>query len=227
MSELAPCVFYVCGGIGAGKSTVIRHLTDCGLACALEPVDAWQRAGMLDAMYKTQELAPGAPRDPAVHIDAAAFQTAALVTRYAALQASIGGAGPTGAVCVERSLAEDREVFAAETIPAGSVTRAAYDLAWDTLTAQVMPHVAYHIVLDCPVATMMERAAGRGRTEEAGLSAGYMHRLGARYASWADKLPPARTFRVDASVQAEHVAVQVAEWVLRLCREREAARRAE
>lgn len=207
-----PRVFYICGGIGAGKSTALRHLRDCGLACVPEPVAEWQRCGMLAAAYQTQARGPGDPWNPAVHLDPAAFQTTALATRFAALQTALA-AGGAPALVVERSLDEDRAVFAAETIPPGSPAMAAYDLAWAQLTAAVGPHTAYYVYLDCPVDIMLARVAHRGRPEESGLTEQYLSRLAARYDQWAAGLPQDRTLRIDASRGAEHVAAEVAAWV--------------
>lgn len=207
-----PRVFYICGGIGAGKSTVLRHMGDCGLVGVPEPVAEWQRCGMLAAAYKTQARRPGEPWDAAVHLDPAAFQTTALVTRFAALQAAIAGGGAP-ALVVERSLDEDRAVFATETIPVGGPAMAAYDLAWSQLTAAVLPHTAYYIFLDCPVDIMLARVGQRGRPEESGLTEQYLARLAARYDQWAAGLPQDRTLRIDASLGAEHVAAEAAAWV--------------
>jgi deoxyadenosine/deoxycytidine kinase len=213
MAGELPTVFYVCGGIGAGKSTVVDHLAQCGYRVVQEPVAAWRDHGLLGGMYSALQLPPGAPRDPEIHLDPAAFQITALVTRFAALQAALECDVQPSTIIVERSLDEDG-IFAAETIPPG-VGTTAYQAVAETLEPRVAPHHPYYVVLDCPVATMLRRSVTRGRAEESELSSEYFVRLADRYASWAATLPPDRTFRVDASADPAHVAAEVAAWIMR------------
>ena len=68
------------GGIGVGKSTVMTHLQSASRPFYIdEPVDLWEKAGLLDAMYRGT-IPPGT------------FQIAALSTRMALAQGRARGA---------------------------------------------------------------------------------------------------------------------------------------
>lgn len=207
-------VFYICGGIAVGKSTVLAHLASCGMAVVPEPVDAWCRTGMLAGMYRTQQLGPGDAPDPATDLDTAAFQVVALITRYTALSTAIHASVPETPLCVERSLGEDRDVFADATIPPG-VSRRAYELAWGQLGASTPAHTPHYIYLKCSAATMCARVKKRSREAESGVPDAYIRKIAERYATWADALPRAHVTVIDAERSPDHVAAKVAMHIMR------------
>ena len=142
------------GGIGVGKSTVMTHLRKVrpDLLYIDEPVDIWEKAGLLDAMYKGT-IPPGT------------FQIAALSTRMAPLLKAVREGHQT--IVTERCPWSDFEVFTKANLQQGSVELTAYQMAYDALmTAVPTPVTLYNLYLTADVSTLITRMETRARDAE-------------------------------------------------------------
>ena len=142
------------GGIGVGKSTVMAHLrrTMPELFFIDEPVDLWEEAGLLDAMYDGS-IPPGT------------FQIAALSTRMAPLLKAVRDGQKV--IVTERCPWSDLQVFTKANLPEGSVELAAYTMAYDALMTVMPPRVTlWNIYLTAKVDTLVERMENRNRPAE-------------------------------------------------------------
>lgn len=189
------------GPIAAGKTTVLDHIEDCNLPGVLvvrEPVDDWQGASMLQAMYDGS-------------LPMCTFQLTALATRVAALHKALTAEPPPVMVVAERSVYSDR-LFAIANLDRTSVAADAYNVAWNALVPLLPAHTVFHIMLQCPVPTLLKRMAARGRREEALITAEYMDTINALHEGWAVSAPDCNV--VDASRCAVAVAASVAAIVI-------------
>lgn len=142
------------GGIGVGKSTVVNALRAArpDLLYIDEPVDAWEEAGLLDAMYKGT-IQPGT------------FQIAALSTRMAPLLKAVREGHRT--IVTERCPWSDFEVFTKANLAVGSIELTAYKMAYDALmTAMPTQVYLYNIYLTADVDTLITRMETRARDAE-------------------------------------------------------------
>ena len=194
-------VYFVCGTIGAGKSTVLEHLGLCTdrLNCRVvpEPITEWGQ--LLDDMYASR-------------LDTCAFQLMALTTRFAALDAALKG--PEDILIVERSLEEDRHIFARQLLAPGSAEMRAYTLAWDALQRCMTPHTPIYIFLDASADLAMSRIRSRGRAAEMSITKQYVEDLNVRYREWVATVPSGQTMIVDASKSPQHACALVADFIL-------------
>lgn len=95
------------GNIGSGKTTLLTKLQEWidkaqvdGVVTVKEPVDLWQKHGLLEAMYSGE-------------LDATVFQQMALATRQHTVRDALRKIPPPGLVIAERSFVTDAHVFAA------------------------------------------------------------------------------------------------------------------
>ena len=142
------------GGIGVGKSTVMAHLRQArpDLLYIDEPVDIWESAGLLDAMYKGT-IPPGT------------FQIAALSTRMAPLLKAVREGHRV--IVTERCPWSDFEVFTKANLEPGSIELTAYKMAYDALmTAMPSPVYLYNVYLTAEVDTLVARMESRNRGAE-------------------------------------------------------------
>lgn len=152
--ELPLRVISIEGGIGVGKSTVMGHLrkTMPDLFFIDEPVDLWEEAGLLDAMYDGS-IPPGT------------FQIAALSTRMAPLLKAVREGHRV--IVTERCPWSDLEVFTKANLPEGSVELTAYIMAYNALMTAMPPCVTlWNIYLTAKVDTLVERMETRNRPAE-------------------------------------------------------------
>ena len=143
------------GGIGVGKSTVMTHLRKVrpDLLYIDEPVDLWEKAGLLDAMYKGT-IPPGT------------FQIAALSTRMAPLLKAVREGHQT--IVTERCPWSDFEVFTKANLAPDSIELTAYKMAYDALmTAVPTPVTLYNLYLTADVGTLIRRMERRARDRSA------------------------------------------------------------
>ena len=152
--ELPLRIISIEGGIGVGKSTVMSHLrtTMPDLFFIDEPVDLWEEAGLLDAMYDGS-IPPGT------------FQIAALATRMAPLLKAVREGHRV--IVTERCPWSDLEVFTKANLPEGSVELTAYIMAYNALMTAMPPRVTlWNIYLTANVDTLVERMETRNRPAE-------------------------------------------------------------
>lgn len=104
-------------------------------------------------------------------------------------------------VIQDRSIYEDRHIFAQALFDMGMMTRrdfAAYVRLYDMITAY-LPSPSLLIYLQASVSTLARRIRMRGRSIESGISEGYLARLNDLYAAWMDgfSLCPVLTIPAD------------------------------
>jgi len=104
------------GGVGAGKSTVMRYIQflllreSVAFASIDEPVAAWRLHGLLDAMYRELLSLPS-------------FQYMSLVDRFLQLINALGAPNVPDLFICERSPRSDASTFALMGVPSGAETR--------------------------------------------------------------------------------------------------------
>lgn len=141
------------GGIGSGKSSVMEALkAERPSLCFIdEPVDAWERSGLLQGVYDKS-------------VPAATFQLAAMATRFAPLLKAAGQGARL--VVSERCVFSDDAVFAKSTLES-AVDLTAYKMAYDALLTALPKTVNLHIIyLKASVDTLQTRMATRDRPSE-------------------------------------------------------------
>lgn len=166
----APLVVNIEGNIGVGKSTVLRSLKeyyadDESVRFVDEPVAAWEKAGLLKAMYSGQ-------------ISLIAFQQMALSTRYADLLAALLTPNVQVVIC-ERSIWSDQAIFADVNI-SDEYERSAYNISHSALCAALPEVHRASILLDAPIETLISRVQARNREGESdggGLTVEYLEKL--------------------------------------------------
>lgn len=181
---------------GAGKTTVMKHLNDCGIHTIQEPLS---------------DFGPLLPAVAACRIDPCAFQIAVLCSRYACqFKALTGNTAPTMFV-TERSMGADKHVFAATTLPAASVAMEAYTMAWERLSATMNQHVqlrTVYVYLRCDAETALARVQRRNRSGEGGISQAYLQQLVDAHEAW---LPSCcEVYEIDATAAPASVAARIA-----------------
>jgi len=199
------------GGIGAGKSSALEKLKSSrtGIYYIDEPVDLWEKSGLLAAMYSKT-------------INSAVFQIAALATRMAPLLKAVREGHRL--IVTERCPWSDIETFTKANLDESSVEFAAYKMAFDSLMT-AMPEYKLHIIyLQAPVDTLMERIDTRGRaaektndTDARVAMRGYLEKLQLRHdAFFSTPLAETRSL-IDATQTADVVATAVLEAVNSIC----------
>lgn len=164
-------VVYIEGNIGAGKSTLLKRLrgvAPADVAFVQEPVDTWENAGLLQAVYDGD-------------LSVVAFQMVVMATRHCAILHALEQRAPPRVVVVERSLASDVQCFCAVSDMTEFELRACR-LASSVLHASISALVAreVHLYLDTPVPEILQRMALRARPAEAAIKPGYISQLRVR-----------------------------------------------
>lgn len=172
------------GNIGVGKSTLLCALRDhFGDRVALvdEPVDLWQRHGLLAAMYDGS-------------LGASAFQHCALMTRLGALARAVR----SGATVVvgERSPFTDA-IFARLTLQ--GVDHDAYEVTHREVMDALPPMRTAFVRLCCDVARLEARVRQRGRACESGVDRAYLERIDRAHEEWSRGSAPGVVVDVDAN----------------------------
>ncbi|MBE34868.1 MAG: hypothetical protein CMI16_04825 [Opitutaceae bacterium] len=197
-----PTIVSIEGGIGVGKSTALAALkaTRPDLHFLDEPVEAWEEAGLLAAVYDGR-------------LTAGAFQLSALMSRAGGLLAALRD---HRVVVAERSPWSDAFVFAKANLEGHEL--AAYELAHDALMKAMPAGLVWcQVHLIAPVKVLQARMAVRGRQAEAGISDAYMKRLEALHGVLRHSTEATTTTVIDATMEAAEVAAQLAAAVEEVC----------
>ena len=148
-------VCFVEGNIGVGKTTLLKELERRGFDVVYEPVDEWEKAGLLKKMYDGS-------------LSKAVFQQTAAMTRWSAIVGLLISR-TCGIVFVERSPFSDRDVFAKLNVTDESEW-AAYGVMHDNMlkhiisdTVQARFSTAW---MTCDIATAQMRIETRDRKSE-------------------------------------------------------------
>ena len=177
-------LYVVAGPIATGKSQLLDTLADTGAFTAIpEPVEVW-RTGYPDNFLKLYYDEAEEKPDDESNRWAFTLQILAFVTRVEAQEQALAQ-GP-GRYVMERSIWDDRRIFARLLYESGDMTKSEYLLycnLWDYMARDVVSpnHIFY---LRTPAATCLERIAQRGRLEEAGIKLEFLERLERLYDEW-------------------------------------------
>jgi deoxyadenosine/deoxycytidine kinase len=151
-----PLIVYVEGNIAAGKSTLLKALSDSKTSATEkvvpEPVGLWESSGLLRAMYEGK-LALGA------------FELFTAATRGASLLEALAGRHQTQALFCERSIRTSFEVFG-KTYMHDNLELKALEASVDALERALSPHSAVTVWIAVPLHMLAERCAQRARPAE-------------------------------------------------------------
>jgi hypothetical protein len=187
----------VAGNIGAGKSTLVRLLSErLGFRAYYEPV---AENPYLEDFYRDM------PRW--------AFQSQAFFMGHR-LRSHRAIAEDPGSVVQDRSLYEDAEVFARNLYERGAIAGRdweTYRLLYETV-ADLLPPPDLVIYIRASTATLKARIAARGRGFESGIADEYLDGLGRLYESWIEGLDLAPVLvvpgdRLDFVAEAQDLAI--------------------
>jgi deoxyadenosine/deoxycytidine kinase len=173
----------ISGNIGTGKTTVLKRLEALldknSFDIISEPVDAWRNirdeTGKNPLQYFYDD-----PKKYAFN-----FQVLAFITRLNQIQAVAQNGRH---IISERSLEEDRHVFARKLNVGGLISNIEYRTycMWYE-TQAVKPHLVFY--LDTPPAVCLERLKERDRKEEKCVGPEYLKSLDNFYNEWCLTTP--------------------------------------
>ena len=173
------------GGIGVGKSTVLRGLAQQmgpGVHFIDEPVAKWQESGMLQAMYDNQ-------------LPSGVFQQMALMTRAASILKALRLPG-VHTIITERSPFSDLHVFAKTTL--SGLTLQAYELTYEELMS-TLPGIDLHVILlDAPIEVLLQRIESRSRVAEKNIGKKYLEHLADAHSRFFAEVNAVSRHRVNA-----------------------------
>lgn len=204
-----PRLLCVEGGIGVGKSTALYALRqlfddDDSVVFVDEPVAAWERVGLLPALYSGE-------------VSRATFQLTALGSRFGPLQRAVRRPGTRLVIC-ERSPYTDYHVFAKCNLAAGSVDRRAYELVYSELLRCLPPNLqATFVYLKAPADLLAQRIERRGREAETRrwgngaqpLPLSYLAALECAHDAYFEGLQAQQVYRVDGRRPTHEVVASV------------------
>lgn len=162
---MAPkAIVYVEGNIGAGKSSLLEALSTLPKCVVVtEPVDVWQKTGMLELFYQ-RKIAP------------ASFQSMVTSTHFAKLFRHVTAASEDETVVCERSLLIGTQAFADVCIP-DSVSRTAHCICVKELATPLPDVPTYYVYLDTSPEKCMKRLRERQRESERDVTVGYLEKV--------------------------------------------------
>ncbi len=205
------------GGIGVGKTTLLRELEHMGLPgvkVVYEPVEEWRSVivnresgeNLLGAMYSGE-------------ISHEAFQLSIMPHRVLKLQAALSDPA-TEVVVSERSPWSERHVFAKETLAPAAFSAYVWAQNETLLATNVHDCEVSFCLLTLPASVAKKRIEERGRAEEGGVDVDYLEKLNVAHRALFDldksefglrALPLVHT--LDASKRPAELAA----WVAKLC----------
>jgi deoxyadenosine/deoxycytidine kinase len=169
------------GNIGAGKSTLLRLIQEqLPVSIIAEPTDKWQTVAhdenLLDLFYKDT------PRW------AYTFQSYAFLTRIQSIMEHMAKHQDGGTFILERSVYCDRFCFAKNCYEAGFMTPLEWNIykdwfAW-LVESNHAPKPSGFIYLRVEPDIAYDRIQKRNRSEETGISKGYLQSLHDKHDDW-------------------------------------------
>ena len=164
------------GLIGAGKTTLIRIITDYYRTQGLkvhpiyEPVEMWQETGALDLFYSD------------IPAKCYEFQSFVYVTRVKKVIQEVLAHPDAEIFLLERTVFTDRYIFVEMLRDLLGPTRMAmYEEWWDMWSCINPIHISKWVLLDVSLDESLRRIKARSRNEETGISTEYQTNLRAKH----------------------------------------------
>jgi len=188
-----PHLILIEGNIGAGKSTLVQHLTNLcpreQYTIIPEPVHKW-----IDLLGEVQSG----------NLDPKIFQFVVLQSIVHATLTSLAAAPPNTTLVMERSLLSNLNVFAASTFTIDDPAHTAYLKAWE-LANECLPRATKTtlLYLRAPPNICFQRIAARARPQETAISLNYLEHLHHLHDTWLLHQPNCIT--IDASARPNSI----------------------
>lgn len=186
-SEKQVKLYFIEGNIGAGKSTVIDHLSELSsdLILVKEPVDVWTSLVDQDDV----DLLSKFYQDP--NRWAFTFQLVAFVTRLQRLTDTINNAPKNSVIIMERSIMSDKNCFASYGRAHKTINQMEwhiYSIWYDWFHTQI-PQLrsAKFLYLKCNPTVAHQRIAKRSRTGESDIPLSYLESIDRLHDEWLNK----------------------------------------
>jgi deoxyadenosine/deoxycytidine kinase len=171
------------GLIGAGKTTLIRLITDYYRTKGLnvhpiyEPVEMWQETGALDLFYSD------------IPAKCYEFQSFVYVTRVKKVIQEVLAHPDADIFLLERTVFTDRYIFVEMLRELMGPTRMAMYAEWWDMWSCINPiHVSKWVLLDVSLDESLRRIKARSRNEETGISTEYQTNLHAKHHEFYTRL---------------------------------------
>jgi len=171
------------GLIGAGKTTLIRIITDYYRGQGLkvhpiyEPVEMWQSTGALDLFYSD------------IPAKCYEFQSFVYVTRIKKVIQEVLAHQDAEIFLLERTVFTDRYIFVEMLRDLLGPTRMAmYEEWWDMWSCINPIHISKWVLLDVSLDESLRRIKSRSRNEETGISTEYQTNLRAKHHEFYTRL---------------------------------------
>jgi len=171
------------GLIGAGKTTLIRLITDYYRGKGLnvhpiyEPVEMWQETGALDLFYSD------------IPAKCYEFQSFVYVTRVKKVIQEVLAHQEADIYLLERTVFTDRYIFVEMLRDLLGHTRMAMYTEWWDMWSCINPiHVSKWVLLDVSLDESLRRIKARSRNEETGISIEYQTNLRAKHHEFYTRL---------------------------------------
>ena len=173
------------GLIGAGKTTLIRLITDYYAQPSLglkvhpiyEPVEMWQETGALDLFYSD------------IPAKCYEFQSFVYVTRVKKVIQEVLAHPEADIFILERTVFTDRYIFVEMLRDLlGSTRMAMYAEWWDMWSCINPIHINKWVLLDVSLDESLRRIKARSRDEEIGISTEYQTNLRAKHHEFYTRL---------------------------------------
>lgn len=190
---------FICidGLIGAGKTTLIRLITDIAqkdkqlnVHPIYEPVEMWQETGALDLFYSD------------IPAKCYEFQSFVYVTRIKKVIQEVLAHPEADIYLLERTVFTDRYIFVemlSELLGPTRVTM--YKTWWDMWNCINPIHINKWVFLDVSLEESMRRIKARSRTEETGITLDYQTRLREKHHEFYQNLLKTPTDKIGGIVE--------------------------
>jgi deoxyadenosine/deoxycytidine kinase len=176
--ELIQCKKFIAidGLIGAGKTTLIRLITDYyreqnfKVHPIYEPVEMWQETGALNLFYSD------------IPAKCYEFQSFVYVTRIKKVIQEVLAHPEADIFLLERTVFTDRYIFVEMLLELLGPTRMKMYVEWWDMWSCINPiHVNKWVLLDVSLDESLRRIRARSRNEETGISTEYQTNLRAKH----------------------------------------------
>ena len=187
---------FIDGNIGAGKSTVLKMLSDVGYTIIPEPLDSWRNVNGLNLldMYYTD-----------IKKYSFIFQLFILI-KYIDLIRQFEG--NDNLVFVERSVGAQLHVFMKYNFDNEHVSALEYEVYKHLFNLLTLDVKGSHVYLKCDGNVCAERIVKRNRGEEKGalMGTGYIEQLGKNYDQYYETK---EAVKIDANMSPDNIVEEL------------------